>query len=70
MVPSPKLTQKKPQQIEEEWTNPMHSIRSWQIKAVVQSQQKQQKAYILMEAKQLIFNDNLVREEIKKLQIF
>ena len=47
-----KQTNKKPQQIQEEWNNLLHSNRSPWTKAGLQ-QQKQQKSHIFMESEQL-----------------
>ena len=49
----------------------MHPIRSPQTKDGLKYQQKQWKAHIYMETEQCsLLNDNLAKEEIKKLKGF
>jgi len=56
--------------IQEDYHNPMHPIRSMWTKAGLQQQQKQQKATYTWKLKNALLNDDLIREEIKKLKTF
>ena len=56
------------QQIQEDWNNPMHPIRLLQTKAVFNSNKNNRKPTYTGKLNNTLLNDNLVKEETKKLK--